>query len=238
MRLFVISMGTLGLGVLMSFGCEPRKKANTGGNTAAATATTTAAPTATPTATATAAPTPTPTTTAAPTPTGTGTAAPPPAWPAGMPTIDPTMVAEWAKGIGLQIPPGAVPGTPAAAGDPIDAGLKANAAKNAPGYTPASAIGRATLKQGEHAGMNFTMQQGKCYVVLGASAAGVNQLGLHLLYPATPPNAAIASDTSNTNAPVLGGGGKPLCPPVASPVRIDTVITNGAGQVGVQVWVK
>jgi hypothetical protein len=153
-------------------------------------------------------------------------------------TIDPTMGAEWAKGIGLQIPAGAVPGTPAAAGDPIDAGLKANAAKNAPGYTAASAIGRATLKQGEHAGMNFTMQQGKCYVVLGASGPGVTQLGLHLLYPATPPNAAIASDTSNTNAPVLGGGGKPLCPPVNSPVRIDTVITNGAGQVGVQVWVK
>jgi hypothetical protein len=148
------------------------------------------------------------------------------------------MVAEWAKGIGLQIPGGAVPGATPAAGDPIDAGLKANAAKNAPGYTAASAIGRATLKQGEHAGMNFTMQQGKCYVVLGASAAGVNQLGLHLLYPATPPNAAIASDTSNTNAPVLGGGGKPLCPPVNSPVRIDTVITSGAGNVGVQVWVK
>ena len=66
----------------------------------------------------------------------------------------------------------------------------------------------------------------------------VNQLGLHLLYPATPPNAAIASDTSNTTSPVLGGGGKPLCPPVNSPVRVDTVITNGAGQVGVQVWVK
>jgi hypothetical protein len=148
------------------------------------------------------------------------------------------MVAEWAKGIGLQIPPGAVPGGAPAAGDPIDAGLKANAAKNAPGYTAASAIGRATLKQGEHAGMNFTMQAGKCYVVLGAAGPGVNQLGLHLLYPATPPNAAIASDTSNTTSPVLGGGGKPLCPPVNSPVRVDTVITNGAGNVGVQVWVK
>ena len=144
MRSIVISFGTLGLGLLMSVGCEPRKKANTGGETAAATATTTAAPTATtatPTATATAAPTPTPTTTAAPTPTPVGTAAPAPSWPAGMPTIDPTMVAEWAKGIGLQIPPGAVPAAGGAASDPIDANLKASAAKNAPGFTPASAIG-------------------------------------------------------------------------------------------------
>lgn len=232
----------VGIGLAFSFGCEPRKTAKTGG-TAAATATTAAAPTATPTATTTA--TPTATATPAPTPTPTATApaptvAAPGAWPATpMPGIDPNLVAEWAKKaqeMGLPFPGGAAP-TPAA-GDPIEAALKASAAKNAPGFTAASPIGRAKLKQGEHAGMNFTMQQGKCYVVLGAAGAGVTQLGLHLLFPAAPPNAAIASDTSATVTPVLGGGGKPLCPPAAASVRVDTVPTGGAGDVGVQVWVK
>lgn len=240
-RCLSVSLFTIGLGLAVSVGCEPRKTAKTGGTTAAATATTTAAPTtgtATPTATptATAAPTPTPTTTAAPAPTPVPTGA----WPTTpMPGLDPNVVAEWAKKaqeMGIPIPSGGV-GAPAA-GDPIEAALKASAAKNAPGFAPASPIGRAALKTGEHAGMNFNMQQGKCYVVLASAGPGVTQLGLHLLFPATPPNAAIASDTSATTSPVLGGGGKPLCPPVASSVRVDAVITSGAGNVGVQVWVK
>lgn len=244
-RFLTVSLFTIGLGVAVTVGCEPRKKANTGGVAAATTtAPATADPTATPTATATAtaAPTATPTPTATATATAPPTATVPPtgAWPTSpMPGLDPNVVAEWAKKaqeMGLPIPAGGVP-TPAA-GDPIDAALKASAAKHGPGFTAASPIGRATLKQGEHAGMNFNMLQGKCYIVLAAAGPGVNQLGLHLLFPATPPNAAIASDTSNTNAPVLGGGGKPLCPPVASSVRIDAVVTNGAGNVGVQVWVK
>jgi hypothetical protein len=240
-RFFSVSLFTIGLGVAVYAGCEPRKTAKTGGVAAATTtpAPTTATPTATPTptATATAAPTPTPTTTAtAPAPTATT----PGGWPAGpMPGLDPNVVAEWAKKaqeMGIPIPAGG--GTTPAAGDPIEAQLKASAAKNAPGFAPASPIGRATLKTGEHAGMNFNMLQGKCYVVLATGGPGVTQLGLHLLFPATPPNAAIASDASATTNPVLGGGGKPLCPPVASSVRVDTVITSGAGNVGVQVWVK
>jgi hypothetical protein len=225
--------------VAFTLGWVPRKMAKTGGVAGATTppaqTTTTAAPTATPTPTATAAPTPTPTTTAAPT----ATPAPTGAWPAPMPGLDPNVVAEWAKKaqeMGIPIP-GGTPGAPAG-GDAIEAALKASAAKNAPGFTAASPIGRATLKTAEHGGMNFNMLQGKCYVVLAASGPGVSQLGLHLLFPATPPNAAIASDSSNTTTPVLGGGGKPLCPPVASSVRIDAVVTNGAGNVGVQVWVK
>lgn len=237
-RFLSVTLFTLGLGLAVSVGCEPRKTAKTGG-TAAVTSTTaapTATTTATPTGVATAAPTPTPTATAAPT----VTPAPTGAWPtAPMPGLDPNVVAEWAKKaqeMGIPFPAGGV-GAPAA-GDPIEAALKASAAKSAPGFTPASPIGRAALKTGEHAGMNFNMQQGKCYVVLAAAGPGVTQLGLHLLFPATPPNAAIASDTSATTSPVLGGGGKPLCPPVASSVRVDAVITSGAGNVGVQVWVK
>ena len=47
----------------------------------------------------------------------------------------------------------------------------------------------------------------------------------------------MASDSAHGNAPVLGEG-KPLCPPVKSAVRVDTVPLQGGGDVAVQVWVK
>lgn len=221
------------IGTLVSAGCEPRKKANTGGTgttTAVAVATTpaTATTTAAPPATTTAAP---PATTTAP-PVATG------AWPTMPPGgVDPNVVADvLAKaGAAMGIP---AAGGVAAPGDVLQTTINASAAKNAPGMTAVSPIGRATLKNGEHGGMNFDMEAGKCYVVLGAGGAGVTQLGLHMLFPVTPPNAILASDTAHGNAPVLGGDGKPLCPPVKSSVRLDVVPMAGAGQVAVQVWSK
>ncbi|GAC1599192.1 MAG: hypothetical protein NVS3B20_21090 [Polyangiales bacterium] len=156
-----------------------------------------------------------------------------------MPGFDPNIMAEIAKkaaemGFPLPAMPASV-GAPAS--DPLDAMLKASAAKYAPGFSAASPLGRAKLKTGEHAGMNFDMEQGKCYVVLGAAGGGVSQLGLHLLFPAVPPQAIMASDTAHGAAPVIGEG-KPLCPPIRSSVRVDTVIIQGAGDVAVQVWSK
>ncbi|MGZ3449746.1 MAG: hypothetical protein ACXWUG_24880 [Polyangiales bacterium] len=241
-RFLAVTLTTAGFGLALSFGCEPRHKAATAPTNTVAAATTTAPatgtvqPTATTTATAPATGTTPPATATAPT--ATATAPTVGAWPTAVPGFDPNVVADWAKKageMGFPIPGGVPAATPG--GDPIEAAIKANAAKNAPGFAPASSIGRATLKTGEHAGMNFTMQQGKCYVVFGAGATGVTQLGLNLLFPATPPNAAIASDTGNGANPVLGAG-KPLCPPVQSPVRVDAVAMAGAGNVGVQVYVK
>jgi hypothetical protein len=85
--------------------------------------------------------------------------------------------------------------------------------------------------------MNVSMESGKCYVVLGAGGTGVTQLGLHLLFPAAPPNAVMASDTNHGANPVLGDG-KPLCPPSTAQVRVDAVVMQGAGDVAVQVWQK
>lgn len=237
-RFFTVSLFTIGLGVAVFVGCEPRKTAKTGG-TAAATATTTGAPTATPTPTATtiatAAPTPTPTATATAAPT---TTSPPPAgtWPIGaLPGIDPNVVADWAKGIGLQVPAGAVPG--AAAGDPIDAALKASAAKNAPGYTPIGSVGRADLKQGEPAGMPVQMAPGKCYVIIAVGGAGATTLTLNL--STTPPAPLVVVATDSGPTPSLGSAGKQqLCPPIAATMRANVTITQGAGKVAVQALEK
>jgi len=188
------------------------------------TATTTAPATTTATATA-------PTTTGTPTPTA--TTPPIGTWPTpGGTAFDPTVLLGELGKMGLP-----VPGTPAPAGDPLDAILKASAAKYAPGFAPVSPVGRAKLKQGEHAGMNFEMDAGKCYVVLGAGGPGVTTLGLNLL-PAPPaPQFALATDQSHGNAPVIGEG-KPLCPPIKSPVRVDSFVVQGGGDVAIQVWGK
>ncbi len=239
-RFLAVSVTTLGFSLALSAGCEPRKKAQspTPATTVAAAPTTAAPTTTTPgtvAPTATAAPTGTP----APTATTQPTAAAPGAWPTALPGFDPNTVSEWTKKaqeMGLPIP-GAVPGAPVA-GDPIEAAIKAQAAKHAVGFQPAGPIARTTLKTGEHGGMNYAMQQGKCYVVLGAGGAGVTQMALHMMVPATPPNAVVASDNAGGTTPVLGGGGKPLCPPLPSQVRVDAVATAGSGPVGVQIYVK
>jgi hypothetical protein len=232
-RLVTAVSSALVVGMLFSFGCEPRKKAKTGGVGTAATPVAVA-----PTNTATTTATGTGTATTAATPTGTATTpAPAGTWPTGVPSVDPAVLADiMAKaGAALGLPAtGGVPGVP---GDPLEAALKANAAKTAPGFTPASAVGRAKLKQGEHAGMNVDLEQGKCYVVVGAGGAGVTQVGLAMLFPAAPPNAVMASDTAHGNAPVIGEG-KPLCPPMKASVRVDVVPLQGAGDVGVQLYVK
>lgn len=247
----------LGLGALPIMACGPRKQANSADNVVAANTMTNTAPTITatavgpvataptmPTAQPTVVPTAQPTAqpTAVPTaqPTVAPTAAPtmPAAWPSALPQIpgiSPDFLTKVAGGLGLPIPtgnPGAKP-----AGNPLDNMLAQNAARVAPGFTAATPVGRANLKVGEHAGMNVEMKQGKCYVLLAVGNQGVTQLGLHMLFPATPPNAVLASDTSHGNQPVIGEG-KPLCPPVNSNVRVDTVIMAGQGEVAVQVWHK
>ncbi len=62
----------------------------------------------------------------------------------------------------------------------IAASIKATAAKAAPGFTAAGPIGKANLKTGEHAGMVFNFQPGKCYIAIGAGGPGVNKVALFL----------------------------------------------------------
>lgn len=250
-RLPLVLVGSsLLVGLAVSAGCEPRHKGAAVAPTATATATTVAtAPTAAPTATT--APTATATTvatatTTAPTATATAPTATVPTppvppmgtWPTMPPGVDPAVLGDIASkaaaGLGIPVP---AAGTPPVAGDPLEATIKAQAAKYAAGFTPAGPVGKAKLNQGQHAGMNINMAQGKCYVVLGAGGAGVTRLGLHVLFPATPPNAVMASDTAHGAQPVIGEG-KPLCPPAAAAVRVDTELMQGGGDVAVQVWQK
>jgi hypothetical protein len=163
------------------------------------------------------------------------------AWPPPAMPIDPNLVQTWIKkatDMGIPVPtsPTANP-TSAPVVDPIDATIRANAAIQAAGFSPAGSIARAKgLKINEHAGMTFSAAGGKCYMVFGAATSGVSQLALRVFFPATPPNAVIAEDKTSA-APVLGNVTK-LCPPVAAQFRIDAELLSGSGDVGVQVWQK
>ncbi|MBK7396708.1 MAG: hypothetical protein IPJ34_10500 [Myxococcales bacterium] len=243
LRTVVVTGACLGLGVVLSVGCEPRHRNGAGAAAPTNSVASTAVPTATttaPTATTTAAPTatttaPTATTTAAPTTTAT---TPPavgiPTWP--MPSgMDPNVVGDIVKNTIGTLGGGAIPTSPA--GDPIEASIKATAAKAAPGFTAAGPIGKANLKTGEHAGMVFNFQPGKCYIAIGAGGPGVNKVALFLMTTPPAPQAVLMTENPGTNAPVMGAGGK-LCPPAAVSAKVDAQLVDGNGLVGVQIWVK
>lgn len=241
LRTVGVTAGGLGFGLLLTFGCEPRHRNGANSTpTASASVAATAVPSGSATAPATTAPSAT--TTTAPTatttaPTATATTPPVvgiPPWP--MPGgVDPGVVGDIIKNTVGSLG-GTVPGAPVA-GDPIEASIKATAAKAAPGYTAAGPIGKANLKTGEHAGMPFTFQPGKCYIAIGAGGAGVNKVALFLMSQPPAPQTVLMTENPGTKEPVMGAGGK-LCPPMAVSAKVDAQLVDGNGMVGVQIWVK
>jgi hypothetical protein len=137
-------------------------------------------------------------------------------------------------GQALLQPPGTV------AGDPIEAGIRASAAKNAAGMQPEGQMARGPLQEGGHLTFLVPMQAGKCYTIIGFSPPGqVKNLDLNLLAP--PFYTFLAGqDTTDNNTPVVGKGTQPMCPIVPMPVqyKVDIVARSGSGQVGAQVYSK
>jgi hypothetical protein len=124
------------------------------------------------------------------------------------------------------------------AGDPIEAGIKAVAAKKTPGMQPEGSIAKGTLQEGGHLEMTATLAPGKCYAIVGFSPpGGVLDLDLHLLAPPLY-NILSGEDTTDDNTPVIGKTPNPMCPTVAVPLpyKIDIFAERGSGALGVQVF--
>ena len=126
----------------------------------------------------------------------------------------------------------------ATAGDPVEAGIRATAAKTAPGMQPDGQLATGDLKQGDHLAMQVTLQPGKCYAVVGYSA-GVKDLDLRLLAPPFY-NVLAGEDTTDDNTPVIGKAPNPMCPilPIGLPYKVDIMSEKGAGKVGVMLFSK
>jgi hypothetical protein len=119
-------------------------------------------------------------------------------------------------------------------------GLKAIAAKAAPGMEQDGAPIKADLKEGDHAVALVTLQPGKCYTIVGHSpSGGVKDLDIKLLAPPFFTMSA-GEDKTNDNSPVIGRAPSPLCPALPLPLayKIDAFAKKGAGRVIVQTYSK
>ena len=121
-----------------------------------------------------------------------------------------------------------------------DACIKAIALQSAQGMTAEGQEATGNLQEGGHLAFMVPMQGGKCYTLIGCSPPGqIKNVDLNLLAPPFY-NVLAGQDTSDDNHPVIGNGGKPMCPivPVALNYKVDIVARSGAGTVAVQLYSK
>ena len=120
--------------------------------------------------------------------------------------------------------------------DPIAAGVRAAAKKEAPGMQPDGPMGTGKLKEKGHLQMSVTLLPGKCYALLGF-APKAKDLDLYLL---TPPGILAGQDTTDDNKPVVGKAPDTMCPAATRAVTytVDIFADKGGGDVGVQLYSK
>jgi len=121
----------------------------------------------------------------------------------------------------------------------IDLGIQAQAAKDAPGMSVEGTVNHATLAEGAVFNTLVTLQPGRCYTIIAASAPlQISTVEVKLLAPPLFNVEAGRSGASDKNPAVLGKGKAATCPisPIAIPYRVDVVARKGAGRVGVAVY--
>lgn len=149
-------------------------------------------------------------------------------------TTDPNQLAQLLAAIaqGAQASMG-----PLGVGDPVELGMKAAAAKYAPGMSPEGQPAKGTLQEGGHLEFIAHMDASKCYTIV-AFGAGISDVGLNLLMP--PYTVLSAQDNLTGPTAVIGPAPKPLCPiiPMSVPYKVDIYSRKGAGNVAAQVYSK
>lgn len=129
-------------------------------------------------------------------------------------------------------------GPAGALGDPAEAGLRAAAAKYAPGMSADGQIAKGNLAEGGHVDFVVNMDPSKCYTIV-AYGAGVTDLDVNLLAPPFY-NVLAGQDGMAGPTAIIGAALKPMCPiiPVAVPYKIDLHAKKGGGQVAAQLYSK
>ncbi len=170
-----------------------------------------------------------------------GQPCPPPPSGSGAPlgsvyTTDPNalatlLAAAAAAGSALLGPAGAI-------GDPAEAGLRAAAAKHAPGMSPEGQVAKGNLTEGGHIDFVVNMDPSRCYAIV-AYGAGITDLDVNLLAPPFY-NVLAGQDGMAGPTAVVGAAPRPMCPliPVAVPYKIDLHAKKGGGQVAAQLYSK
>lgn len=129
-------------------------------------------------------------------------------------------------------------GPAGAMGDPAEAGLRAAAAKYAPGMSPDGQVAKGNLAEGGHIDFVVNMDPSRCYTIV-AYGAGVVDLDVSLLAPPLY-NFLAGQDGMAGPTAIIGAGPKPMCPiiPMAVPYKIDLHAKKGGGQVAAQLYSK
>ncbi len=124
----------------------------------------------------------------------------------------------------------------AAADDPIAKGVRELAKKVAPEMEADGPLATGKLKEKQGLQTEVTLAPGKCYTIVGFSKK-VKDLDLYLLLA---PGILSGQDTTDDNAPVIGGAPQPMCPVATTPVtyKLAIVSDQGAGEVAVQLYSK
>lgn len=127
-------------------------------------------------------------------------------------------------------------GPAGALADPAEAGLRAAAAKYAPGMSPDGQIAKGTLAEGGHVGFVINMEPTKCYAVV-AYGAGLVDLDVNLLAPPLY-NFLAGQDGMAGPTAVIGASPRPMCPilPIAVPYKVDLYAKKGGGAVAAQLY--
>lgn len=148
--------------------------------------------------------------------------------------IDPNLMSQIAAAGAAIMTPGGV------TGDPVEAAIRAEGARSAPGMSPEGQMAKDQLPADGHKEMLITMQGGKCYTIIGFSPAGqIKDLDLRLLAPPLY-NMMAGQDGTASNTAIIGKGSNPTCPLTPFPLqyKLDIHAKNGAGAFGVQVFSK
>ncbi|WP_394841470.1 hypothetical protein LZC95_30900 [Pendulispora brunnea] len=146
--------------------------------------------------------------------------------------VDPALLGQMGAGTMAILTPGGV------ANDPIEAGIKASAARSAPNMQPEGQMAKDTLQENGHKAMVVTLTGGKCYAIVGFSPSGqIRNLDLHLLAPPFY-NVQVGKDDTADGTPVIGKGTNPTCPITPFPLqyKLDIHAQKGSGPFGVQVF--
>lgn len=118
--------------------------------------------------------------------------------------------------------------------------LKGTAEKETSGMTAEGQSVVASFMQGQHHDMDFQLQPGRCYTVVGVGM-GVHELDIQVVVNQPPaPESVLAQDDRTGPHSVVGGSGRchQTTSPIPLPVKIRTTATTGSGIVMVQVYSK
>ena len=123
----------------------------------------------------------------------------------------------------------------AGAKDALGRKLQTLAKKFAAGMAPDGPLARASLKEGDRAQMDVSLEQGKCYAIIGTSDK-VKDLDLHLM---VPPGVMSAQDTTDDDSPIIGKSPDAFCQDSATAsYKLGFYAEKGGGDVAVQVYSK